>query len=258
MQSRAGFCYTPRPMRKVMVALALAVGLAGIPRVRGEETPSPTPTTVPAPPAQTTTVEGSVPDLDGRWLLLASVALGESAKRTLASVFDIGHAQGKVDVRERHVILPEAQNAALRRANDELGGVWAPTPAELEAIGRVWDTLTPEDRGITQIENQLTGRDAYDDDLKKDESTKDALWVLRQSYHFVPGGSRPVNQANLIAPQKVEDGVYSGKFVAVAVAAAPFPVPITFQGTFRMIPVGREQRSWWARIGDFFAGCGKR
>jgi hypothetical protein len=245
-------------MRKAMVALALAIGLVGIARVRGEDTPSTTTTTVPAPPTQTTTVEGSVPDLDGRWLLLASVALGESAKRTLASVFDIGHADGKVEIRERHVILPAAQNAAIKRANDELGGVWAPSPADLDAIERAWDTLEPEVRGIVKIENQLTGRDAYDDDLKKDESTKDALWVFRQSYNFESGGSRPVNQANLIAPQKVEDGVYSGKFIAVAVAAAPFPVPITFKGTFRMIPVSRGHRSWWTRIGDFFAGCGKR
>ena len=241
-----------------MIALALAVGLAGIARVEGEETPSTTTTTVPAAPTQTTTVEGSVPDLDGRWLLLATVALGQSAKRTLISVFDVGHREGKLEVRERHVKLPKAQDDALRRANDELGGIWAPSPADLEAIGRAWDTLEPEERGIGQIENQLTGRDAYDDDLKKDESTKDALWVLRQSYHFVPGGSRPVNQANLIAPQKVEDGVYAGKFVAVAVAAAPFPVPITFQGTFRMVPIGDRERSWWTRIGDFFAGCGKR
>jgi hypothetical protein len=245
-------------MRKTMIALALGVGLAGIARVHGEEAPPTTTTTVPAPLTQTTTVEGSVPDLGGRWLLLATVALGESAKRTLTSVFDIGHTEGKVEIRERHVILPEAQNAALKRANDELGGVWAPTPADLEAIGSAWNTLEPELRGIVKIENQLTGRDAYDDDLKKDESTKDALWVFRQSYNFESGGSRPVNQANLIAPQKVEDGVYSGKFIAVAVAAAPFPVPITFKGTFRMVPLSREPRSWWTRIGDFFAGCGKR
>jgi len=35
-------------------------------------------------------------------------------------------------------------------------------------------------------------------------------------------------------------------------------VPITFQGTFRMVPIGGRERSWWTRIGDFFAGCGKR
>jgi hypothetical protein len=91
--------------------------------------------------------------------------------------------------------------------------------------------------------------------LKKDALTKDALWVLRQSYTFIPGGSRPVNQGNLIAPLRVENGTYSGNYLAVAVAAAPFPVPIKFEGTFRLIPIGRTGRSWWAWLGDFFAGC---
>lgn len=247
-------------MRALKIALALVVALAGIARVRGEESPaSPTTTTtVPEPPAHTTTIEGTLPDLEGRWLLIATVAIGESAKRTLVSVLDIRRGDGKLEVRERHVILPAVQNAALKRANDELGGVWAPTPSDLEAIERAWDTLEPEDRGIAQMEHVLTGRDAYDDDLKKDPYTKDALWVFRQSYRFQPGGSRPVNQGNVMAPQKVEDGVYSGKYIAVAVAAAPFPVPIKFEGTFRMIPVGSRARSWWTRLGDFFAGCGGR
>jgi hypothetical protein len=83
------------------------------------------------------------------------------------------------------------------------------------------------------------------------------MWVLRQSYVFIPGGNRPTNQANLVAPQKVENGIYSGNYLAVAVAAAPFPVPIKFDGTFQLVPV-RSSRSWWARIGDFFAGCGRR
>jgi hypothetical protein len=155
-------------------------------------------------------------------------------------------------------VLPAAQKEALRRANEELGGVWTPTAADLDAIDRAWGTLEAEDRGIATIEYQLTGRDAFDDDLKNDATTKDAPWVLRQSYIFLPGGNRPTNQANLVAPAKVEDGVWSGNYLAVAVAAAPFPVPIKFEGTFRLIPVGRQPRSWWSRVGDFFAGCGGR
>jgi hypothetical protein len=66
-----------------------------------------------------------------------------------------------------------------------------------------------------------------------------------------------VNQANLIAPLRLEGGVYSGNYLAVAVAAAPFPIPIKFDGTFQLFPIGRS-RSIWARIGDFFAGCNRR
>jgi hypothetical protein len=236
----------------LLVPTLLAAGFAAL----AQETPTTTPTTVPRRPiAHTTTVEGTPPDLEGRWLLLASVGLGQSAKRILPSVFDVRRNDGQLEIRERHVVLPPAQNEALRRGNEELGGVWAPSDADLTAIDAAWDRLEPEDRGIAEMTYQLTGRDAYDDDLKNDGLTKDSLWTLRQSYVFVPGGSRPINQANLIAPLTFEDGIYAGNYVAVAVAAAPFPVPIKFEGTFRLIPVGRP-RSPWQRIGDFFAGCG--
>jgi len=246
-------------MRKALSALAVMATLVGIAVVRGEGEPpgAATSTTLPRPPiTHTTSVDGTLPDLEGRWLLLASVGLGQSAKRILPSVLDVRRSDGTLEVRERHVVLPAAQNEALRRGNEELGGVWAPSPADLEAIDRAWDALEIDERGIGQMEHQLTGRDAFDDDLKADAATKDALWVLRQAYTFMPGGSRPTNQANLIAPLKLEDGIYSGNYLAVAVAAAPFPVPIKFDGSFRLVPIGRIGRSWWTRLGDFFAGCG--
>jgi hypothetical protein len=247
-------------MRTALAALMMIVGLAGLAHVQGQEPPATPPPTQPgtpeprAPITHTTTVEGTLPDLEGRWLMVASLGLGQS----VPSVFDVRRSDGKLEVRERHVVLPAAQNEALRRGNEELGGVWIPTAADLDAIDRAWDTLEIEDRGIATIEHHLTGRDAFDDDLKNEATTKDALWVLRQSYIFLPGGNRPTNQANLVAPTKLDDGVWSGTYLAVAVAAAPFPVPIKLEGTFRLIPVGRTARSWWSRVGDFFAGCGRR
>ena len=248
-------------MRKALLAWALVVALAGLSRVRGEDAPgTATSTTVPrAPIEHTTTIQGTLPDLEGRWLLLASVSLAQGAKRLLPSVLDVRRSDGTLEVRERHVILPAAQSEALRRANEELGGVWMPSPADLDAIDRAWETLEPEDRSITRMEHHLVARDAFDDALKTDAVTKDAMWVLRQSYSFIPGGNRPTRQVNLIAPLKVENGVYSGNYLAVTLVAAPFPVPIKFEGTFQLIPVGRgTPRSWWAWLGDFFAGCGRR
>jgi hypothetical protein len=250
--------YTRGSMRRIAIAVTLMATLAAVARVQGEDTATPTSTTVPASEAtHTTTVEGTEPKLEGRWLLLASLGLAGGAKRIIPSVFDVRRVNGKLEIRERHIVLPAGQNEALRRANEELGGVWSPTDDDLAAIDATWETLTPENRGISQFTYQLTGRDAFDDDLKKEPTTKDALWVLRQAYIFLPGGSRPVNQANLLAPQKLEDGVYSGNYLAVAVAAAPFPVPIKFEGTFRLIPIGRAS-SLWTRLGDFFAGCNRR
>jgi hypothetical protein len=244
-------------MRGTAIALTMVAALAGAARVRGDDA-SPTSTTIPGSAAtHTTTVEGTEPKLEGRWLLLASVGLAQGAKRIIPSVFDVRRSDGKLELRERHIFLPPAQNEALRRANEDLGGVWSPNEDDLAAIDAAWETLQPEERGVAQFTYQLTGRDAFDDDLKKEPTTKDALWVLRQSYTFLPGGSRPVTQATLIAPLKLEDGIYSGNYLAVAVAAAPFPVPIKFEGTFRLIPVGGAP-SFWTRLGDFFAGCNRR
>ena len=242
-----------------LVGAVLVVALAGAGVARAGDEPVPTTsTTVPRPPiAHTTEVEGTVPDLTGRWLLVATVSIGTGPKRIIPSVFEVTRKAGKLEVVERHVILPKAQNDAVQHGND-IGGAWEPTPADLDAIRDAWDRLEPEDRGIAQMTYQLTGRDAYDDDLKKDLLTKDALWVLREQYVFLPGGSRPVNQANLIAPLRVEHGVYSGNYVAVAVAAGLFPIPIKFDGTFELIPLGPAERSLWARIGDFFSGCNGR
>jgi hypothetical protein len=243
-------------MRLATTALLLALALAGTVRVRADDAPTTT-TTLP-PMTHETTVEGTPPDLVGRWLLLTSVGIATSPKKILASVLDVRRSDGKLEIRERHVVLPPAQKEALRRGNEELGGVWAPTATDLDAIDHAWESLELEERGIGKMTHQLTGRDAFDDDLKKDALTKDSPWVLRQSYIFFPGGSRPTNQANLIAPLRQEDdGGWSGNYLAVAVAAAPFPIPIKFEGTFRLIPIGRAQ-PWWSRIGDFFSGCGAR
>jgi len=89
---------------------------------------------------QQTTVEGTVPNLDGRWLLLTSVSIGNGPKRTLTSLVEGTRAAGHQQLAERHVVLPAAQNAALQRANDELGGAWSRrrrtwTPSPPRSIG---------------------------------------------------------------------------------------------------------------------------
>ena len=60
----------------------------------------------------------------------------------------------------------------------------------------------------------------------------------------------------LFTDRRAEQGdVYSGNYFSVAVAAAPFPVPIKFEGTFRLFPLPPAAPSIWQRLGDVFAGC---
>ena len=261
-------------MRRIAaLALVLAVAFASLARSDDAAAPpttvaSPAPveappaTTVPAPTSPAaiehqTTVRGTLPDLEGRWLLLARVGVGESPQRLLASGIDVTRKHGALQLRERHLVLPPAQQAALHQGN-ETGKPWEPTPADLDAIRSAWDSMDLENRGISSMTHELTGRDAFDDALKGDGITKGALWVVRQAYVFEPGGGRPMRQANIWAVTKEENGVYSGTYVAVAVAAAPFPIPIRFDGTFRLLPLGRPDRSFWSRIADVFTGCNGR
>jgi hypothetical protein len=99
-------------------------------------------------------------------------------------------------------------------------------------------------------------RDAFDDDLKNDATTKDALWVLRQSYIFLPGGNRPTNQANLIAPTKLEDGVWSGNYLAVAVAAGAVPGADQVRGDVSSDPHRTSARVLVVAGRRLLRGCG--
>jgi hypothetical protein len=220
------------------------------------DAPADAPANAEAP--QTTTVAGTPPDLEGRWLVLPAVGVAQGAKRLVPSVWEVTRIDGKFELRERLIILPPAQTEALRVANDERGGVWDPTAGDLAAIAAGWDGLVPEGRGVAEMVHQVTGRDGFDDDLKKEALSKDALWVVRQRYAFQPGNNRPITQVNLLAPLTREGQVYSGNYFSVAVAAAPFPVPIKFEGTFRLFPLPRESPSMWQRVGDLFAGCNRR
>lgn len=240
------------------VLLALGATTVRLPFAAAQPEGGGTPTGNDAPAnrlEQTTTVTGAAPALLGRWLVLPKVGVAGGYQRLLPSLWDVRPKDGQIEITERLIVLPAAQNAAVQRANDELRGAWDPTPADLDAIRAAWDVLLPEERGIVAMTHQVTGRDAYDDDFHNDPIAKDSLWAVRQSYNFEPGGNRPITQANLIAPLKVENGVYSGNYLAVTIAAAPFPFPIKFEGTFRLIPLPEAAPSFMQRLGDVFAGC---
>src|SRR5262245_43202529 len=79
----------PARMRPAGFALILMLALAGVARVFGDDTPPTSTTAPPAGPTHTTTVEGTAPALEGRWLLLASLGLAQGSKRIIPSAFDV-------------------------------------------------------------------------------------------------------------------------------------------------------------------------
>ncbi len=232
----------------VLAVLCLTPALA----LLAEETAPPTPALT-----QTTKVEGTVPDLAGRWLLVADLVLPQDSHLNVAHFWDVTMVDGKPQIDSRQVGLPPDVRASLEAAN-QAHVTWTITPEQLDEVRADWATLPAEDRGLSSIDQRIIGKDAFDEMIKNEEFMKDAVWVVQQSGEFRPNEGRPVRDALLwgaVAP--TEDG-YSGAHMSVAVAAAPFPIPIAFKGTFRMYRVDPgAPRGVLARVFDVFAGCGR-
>jgi hypothetical protein len=60
------------------------------------------------------------------------------------------------------------------------------------------------------------------------------------------------------ATAETPDG-WKGNYASATVAAAPFPIPISFGGTFRMYRLDAvPQRGFLERIMRVFSGCGRQ
>jgi hypothetical protein len=236
-----------RPHLVVLLALCLAPALL----LRADE-PPPKPALT-----QTTEVLGAPPDFTGRGLVLADLHLPDGNHLNVAHFWDVSTKDGKVVVDDRQVQFPPAQREKLDEAN-KAHALWTPTTADLEAIRDAWANLPADDRGIESTEHRIVGKDAFDEMLKNEELTQNAQWVVQQSSSFRPNEGRPVREVLIWGGLEATPDGFSGNHMSVAVAAAPFPIPISFKGTFRMYRMeSLPQRGFVARLLDVFAGCGR-
>jgi hypothetical protein len=236
-----------RPHLVVLLALCLAPALL----LRADE-PPPKPA-----PTQTTEVLGTPPDFTGRWLVLADLHLPDGNHLNVPHMWDIATKDGKVVIDDRQVKLPPAQAGELDEAN-KAHQAWTPTAADLEAIRDAWANLSVDDRGIQSTEHRIIGKDAFDEMLKNEETLQNAQWVIQQSSAFRPNEGRPVREVLIWGGLEPTPDGFSGNHMSVAVAAAPFPIPISFKGAFRMYRMeSLPQRGFVARLLDVFAGCGR-
>ena len=201
----------------------------------------------PAAGLQETRVVGTAPDLAGRWLLVAT--LGQGGGRSSATLWDVTSDAAGLQVRERHVGLPPAQRAELER------GGWTPSPADLDAIASAWDALVPVERGIARTRHEILGPDGFDDTVRNDPLSAGALWIARQSYAFAPGGSRPSQEHRIFVATAREGDGWAGKYADATIAMVPMPMPITLEGSFRLVRLPAAPRSLWTRLADVFRGC---
>ena len=222
----------------------------------------------PAPPASTgpveeTRVTGTPPDLIGHWLGMVWIEKPDKTVVSFPVAWDISVRDGKTAVTHRLVTLPGPLKDAVDKAN-AAGTSWQPSPDDLEQIRAAWDSLPNEEAHIAHVTNELIGRDGFDDSLKSEARTKDATWVIRQRKDFDASGAPVLREVAIYSALAKDDGGYTGNYDSATVAAAPFPIPITFKGSFQMYPLGGTEpaggtarRGFLSRLFDVFAGCGR-
>jgi hypothetical protein len=194
------------------------------------------------PIEQETVVTGTPTALEGRWLLLTT--LGTAGRgRAEAALWEVMRIDGQLRLTQRSVDLPGGKLAS---------GV-DPTPAELQTIARDWGTLASEPRGVDRIAHEVFGADAAD--VAREASTAGALWVVRQNLGITPGPTRPLKEVRVLAARTADAAGYRGSCLTVVLAAAPMPIPIKVEGTFRLLRLPRPAPSPWARVLDVFRGC---
>ena len=208
---------------------------------------------------ETTRIEGTVPDLTGRWLAVAEIALPDGGGKAIPApqLWEVRAEGGKTTLSPRDGRLPQPLSAAIAAANAEHRG-WEPSIADLQRLRDEWQRLEPEGRELAAVETVVIGRDAFSQQTKTDEKMRDARFVIQQALSYRPGVGRPIRDAMVFGVMEPTPLGYAGNYASVTLAAAPFPVPISLTGTFRMYRLETlPAPGVLARLFDALSGCGR-
>ena len=219
------------------------------------------------PPEQHSTIRGTPPaDLEGRWLTVGSAELPrQQGIATAAQLWEITREHDQLVLKVQLFGLPDGQTKALEEA-DKNKQAWRPSAEDIAKIAAAWGTQPDADLRLATIENEIIGRDGFDNELTKDTKTRDAVWVVRQRQHFRPSAAPTIRHIHVYSALKATDSGYTGNYSTAIIAAAPLPIPIAFDGTFQAYRLSRapapapapaRAKGFLARLADLFAGCGR-
>jgi hypothetical protein len=212
----------------------------------------------PAAVSETTAVKGRVPlDLVGRWLVAHDARLPTGKLRPFVRLVEIRQGAEHLELHLHQVELPDDLKARREQAA-AAGESWHPTPDDLAIVTGRWAGLAPIPSDLDHVENELFGADAFTDELKHDEETRDSDAAIVTKEFF--SGAQPVKSTIAIyGVRERSPAEFAGTFVSTSIATAPFPLPITLRGAFRAYRLGpAPARSLVARVLDLFTGCGRR
>ena len=251
-------------MPRLLAGLLLIVLAAAHQVNAADEQPAPSVAPSSTGPVQETRATGTPPDLTGHWLSVGWIEKPDKTVISFPTVWDIAAHDGAPVLTHRFVTLPPAQKDAVDKAN-VTGKPWQPSPDDLAQINAAWDALPTEEAHVAHVTNELVGRDGFDDSLKSEARTKDAIWVMRQRKDMDPSGAPVMREVAVYSALAQDDGGYTGNYDSATVAAAPFPIPISFKGSFHLYrldgPAGAgaagQPRGFLSRLFDVFAGCGR-
>src|SRR5581483_1854596 len=127
---------------------------------------------------EATKVLGAGPrDLVGRWLVVSRVALPGGKVRPAIRTWEIRPGADHLELLLDRSALPPNITAALNAAG-AAGTDWTPQADDLRAVNATWDVTSPLERPYTSVESKLYAADAYTDEFRADETTKDAPLAL--------------------------------------------------------------------------------
>jgi hypothetical protein len=214
----------------------------------------------PAAPGQTvqeTNAQGSLPDLAGRWLAVGWIELPGGGRATIPMFWEVASTDGKPVLTQRFVDLPPPLKQVFDKSNSDQE-LWKPTPDDLARIAGDWANLPRVDSHVAHVKSDILGRDAFDDPIKNEPRSKDSQWVARQRWDFDGKAGALARQVLIFSTMDKSGTDYTGNLDGAMVAAAPFPIPIAFKGTFQLYRLSEPPpRGFLARLFDFFAGCGR-
>lgn len=217
---------------------------------------------------EVTRVEGSLPiDLRGVWLMYGKFdppVVGQRVAR-LYEVTGSGASAIHVHLLRSRLAVPGTGAESAGKSSGQ-APAW-PSDDYIARWRRRWWRLTDiPPPGYKEIEYRVVGADAYDAALRSDKTAQGSLFSLVVKARYEPAGGPSQQIASVYAARRAGPDLVEGRYVQGTVVAAPFPVPISFRGSFRLYRLARPgERAWlrallriWRRLVDGVGGCGKR